>query len=499
MLHILFSSRQKNSKSTRISSFLNTQRRQRLLLLVAFYALFLFLVYVVLIPNSFVLATSIEPSSTSCSNNNNISRNPITMSTPATSIETQHCTTKEKVCIIGSGNWASAISIIIGNNCKRLDFCHSDVYMYVYDEIITLQQGGGQDKLSNIMNTQHENIKYLPNIKLPVNIIAIPDLTKAIEGATILIFCLPHQFLTPILKTIQKNTHLLHPNGCRGVSLIKGMDYDPKDKVPVLISKTIEDTINNNNYHYHDNNDKNFSCGVLMGANVANGVAKQQICESTLATNFKSSRLNEQTKQIFHNEQYFRVQHTTDIYGTEACGALKNIVALGCGFIDSMYDKDKVDEGSNTKAALIRIGLLEMKRFCQLFLDGVKDDTFNESCGIADLITTCYSGRNYKCAKEFGYRQQQQLHPNTNKWNEKKCRDEWSMIEKSLLNGQKLQGTPTCEEVYMILSSRNLLQSFPLFHVIYEIAFQGRPINQIVDGIHVVNIDNDGIDLRSRL
>lgn len=405
---------------------------------------------------------------------------------------------KEKVCIIGSGNWASAISLIIGSNTQTLDFCQSDVNMYVYDEIVTVptptkDNGRGEtiimkeEKLSHVINTRHENVKYLPNIKLPPNIVAVPDLVDAIKGASLLIFCLPHQFLKPILHTIRDNYHLLHPNGCRGVSLIKGMDYDPDSKSPILISKVIQDTLNQN----RQVNEIPFSCGVLMGANVANGVARKQICESTLATNYYyDPSLNKKTVQIFNNPHHFRVQHTKDIYGTEACGALKNIIALGCGFVDSLYDKDKIDEGSNTKAALIRIGLLEMKRFSQLFLNHVENDTFWQSCGVADLITTCYSGRNYKCAKVFGSNRQAAEEV---VWNEEKCQQEWTSIENSLLNGQKLQGTLTSQEIYAILSSRNLLTYFPLMNVIYKIAFEGKDVYHIVDGITAV--DESGVNL----
>ena len=126
---------------------------------------------------------------------------------------------KTKVCIIGSGNWGSAIAKIVGNNCTALPFCEDKVNMWVHEEIVTDQTNGTRAKLSNIINQRHENVKYLPDISLPENVVAVPDLAEASRGANLLIFVVPHQFLPPILPEIKANI----PDHARGVSLIKGL------------------------------------------------------------------------------------------------------------------------------------------------------------------------------------------------------------------------------------------------------------------------------------
>merc|ERR1712151_1379431 len=160
---------------------------------------------------------------------------------------------------------------------------------------------------------------------------------------------------------------------------------------------------------------------VLMGANVANEVAAGEFCEATLGCTAVEHQ--ETLVKIFDCEP-FRVTAVDDIAGAELCGALKNVVALGAGFCDGL------GYGGNTKAAVIRIGLKEMQRFCEKFYGDrkIKQETFLESCGVADLITTCFGGRNRKCAEIFA------------KEVIKGAAKEWSVIESEELNGQKLQG-----------------------------------------------------------
>merc|ERR1719401_21673 len=190
--------------------------------------------------------------------------------------------------------------------------------------------------------------------------------------------------------------------------------------------------------------------GVLMGANVANEVAAGEFCEATLGLTDRKHA--EVLRKLFHCNS-FRVNVVDDIPGVELCGALKNVVALGAGFCDGL------DYGGNTKAALIRIGLQEMKLFIRHFYPEVKDSTFLESCGVADLITTCFGGRNRKCAEAFV---------------RGKGIKTWESIEKELLGGQKLQGTLTAQEIWPVMQKHNLCEKLPLLTTVYQIAFEDK-------------------------
>lgn len=180
--------------------------------------------------------------------------------------------------------------------------------MWVYEEDID------GEKLSQIINTKHENVKYLPGIKLPENILAVTDLIEACADATLVIFVTPHQFIESICYQIK---NAISPNA-RGISLMKGVETGPDGMI--LLSKRIEDLLK-------------IDMSVLMGANIANEVAKEQFCESTLGYKNKESALI--WKKLF-NTNYFRVNCIDDIEGVELCGALKNIVALAAGFCDGL-------------------------------------------------------------------------------------------------------------------------------------------------------------------
>jgi glycerol-3-phosphate dehydrogenase (NAD+) len=145
----------------------------------------------------------------------------------------------EKVCIVGSGNWGSAISTLVGRNCRILANYDNEVNMWVYEEMVETEDGSTQ-KLTDVINTQHENVKYLPGIRLPENVKAVPDLNEACHDATLLIFVLPHQFLPRLLPTIREAAN----PSCRGVSLIKGLGEEVLSSILICHSCCLAGMLN---------------------------------------------------------------------------------------------------------------------------------------------------------------------------------------------------------------------------------------------------------------
>ena len=70
----------------------------------------------------------------------------------------------------------------------------------------------GKGKLTDIINSTHQNERYLPNVELPENLVAVSDLKEVVKGATLLLFVVPHQFLPNVLKTL-KEPGVIDPHG----------------------------------------------------------------------------------------------------------------------------------------------------------------------------------------------------------------------------------------------------------------------------------------------
>lgn len=64
----------------------------------------------------------------------------------------------------------SAIAKIVGANAAKYDKFDTTVNMWVFEEMVNGR------KLTEIINTDHENVKYLPGHKLPPNVVSLRTL-----------------------------------------------------------------------------------------------------------------------------------------------------------------------------------------------------------------------------------------------------------------------------------------------------------------------------------
>ena len=172
-----------------------------------------------------------------------------------------------QVCIVGSGNWGSAIARLVGFNAARLPerfqkevtgqdsrTFHIFIYIMLQVAMWVFEEEVNGRKLTEIINTDHENVKYLPGRKLPENVVAVPDISVAAADADFLIFVLPHQFIGRACAPLKGK---LKPEA-QGLSLVKGFAIQPGGGIK-LISELITAEMG-------------LPVSVLMGANLANEV-----------------------------------------------------------------------------------------------------------------------------------------------------------------------------------------------------------------------------------
>ncbi|CAD2104671.1 glycerol-3-phosphate dehydrogenase, putative [Plasmodium vinckei lentum] len=126
---------------------------------------------------------------------------------------------------------------------------------------------------------------------------------------------------------------------------------------------------------------------------------------------------------------------------------------------------DGLETCTNSKAAIIRIGINETILFGKTFFENFNENVIFESCGFADIITSFLAGRNARCAAEFV-----KSHP----------KKSWEQLEIELLNGQKLQGIVTLKYAYDMIKKNELTEKFPLLTILYQISFENKDPSELI-------------------
>jgi glycerol-3-phosphate dehydrogenase (NAD+) len=355
----------------------------------------------------------------------------------------------KRVVVIGNGNWGTTIAKLIAENVAESDIIENTVRMYVHEEEYNNR------KLSEIINEDRINSKYLPDVLLPSNLLAFTNMDEC-STADIFIFCIPHQYITS-MKHIKRKEHSFGVNLCKGLIHENATLYAPSEYISKMLKMDV--------------------CS-LMGANIANEVARQCLSDTTIG--YQKEHQIPYLRAMFES-CYFKPTYMPYNRGMEVSGAVKNIVGVAYGIICGLSDKYSQEAtcgnsinasgnsisnigvngsakdaftfniGTNTKAMVFRKGLMEIERACK-----VMQGQFYclESACLGDLFVSCLSGRNFKCGYEIA-----------------RYGSNVEEIE-SRMNGQRLQGPLTAKEMYHWLISSNCnMSDFPIIESVFNICF----------------------------
>ncbi len=260
-----------------------------------------------------------------------------------------------RVAVIGDGGWGTTLAILLAENGHQ----------------VTLW--GAFPEYTAQVSRLRVNKKFLPGIRIPDSIDLTADLKDAVEGNEVIVLAVPSQYLTGMLRRIKKLDYKDKPF----VSVVKGVDTKTFLTMSQLVLKELGKV----------------KVAVLSGPTIAIEVARK--VPTTAVSASKDMRLAKRVQGLFSCAT-FRVYTNNDVLGVELCGSVKNVIALACGICDGL------GFGTNTKAAVLTRGLVEMSRLGRVL--GADPKTFIGLAGLGDLATTCFSlnSRNRFVGSELG-------------------------------------------------------------------------------------------------
>lgn len=261
-----------------------------------------------------------------------------------------------KIAILGGGAMATACSILLAE--------HPDQQVAIWAR---------SKEFADQIQTDRENKRLLPGIRIPASVTVTSDLEQALHDAEYVVASIPTQFLRSALQDAKPLMTRQRPV----VSVIKGIE----NSTFLRPSEIIQDVLGDR------------GVVALSGPSHAEEIGRR--LPATVVAASGDLELAKQVQRMF-NTQRFRVYTNVDLIGVELAGALKNVIAIAAGISDGL------GYGDNAKSSLMTRGLVEITRFGVHF--GAEAATFSGLAGIGDLITTCVSthGRNRHVGERLG-------------------------------------------------------------------------------------------------
>jgi glycerol-3-phosphate dehydrogenase (NAD(P)+) len=320
-----------------------------------------------------------------------------------------------KIGVVGAGSWGTALAKLLAEKGFNLD-------LWAFEPEVKEQ-----------INTQRENVFFLPEKKLPKNITCTNNLEKAVKGKDLVLVVVPSHCMRDVAEKMK--------------------DFVSSDTIIVTASKGIE-----NKTHLTmlgilkeklvSIKEKNLA--VLSGPSFAKEVADR--LPSVVAVASTDRTTAEYVQHVFACS-CFRVYINDDPVGVEVGGAMKNVIAIAAGICDGM------NMGLNARAALITRGLTEVTKLGIRL--GANPHTLSGLSGVGDLLLTCTGdlSRNYTVGKRVGSGEKIEA-----------ITKEMRMVA---------EGVKTTKSVYNL--SRKLGIDLPICNEVYYVLYENLPVAETKD------------------
>ena len=266
---------------------------------------------------------------------------------------------KDAVCgMIGYGSWATALVYTLHTN-------RQNVWWHIRNP-----------EVLESIQTEGRNAKYLSDIDFDREYInATDDINEVVRNSDIIIIAAPSAYLKDFLKD------LTEPLDDKFIlSATKGIIPDDYK----TITEFFRDTYNLSYDHL----------GLISGPSHAEEVSRNKLSYLTVAST------DEENGKIIGSRfatSSLQIRFSSDIYGIEYAGILKNIYALAGGLAAGL------GYGDNFRAVLTAAGAQEMTRFINESYPFERNTM--QSAYLGDLLVTSYStfSRNRRLGQLIGH------------------------------------------------------------------------------------------------
>lgn len=262
----------------------------------------------------------------------------------------------QTIAILGAGSWGTSLAVHLARTGH------------------TVRLWGRDAALMGKLEADRVNAVYLPGISLEPQVRTTASLTEALAGVTLVVAAIPSHGLRPVIHQAVAEVPVAVPI----VSTVKGIEHGTWFRM----SEVIE-----------DESGPGRPVAVLSGPTFALEVARGLPAAVTIAS--KDAAVAALVQQEFRSPT-IRLYGTDDVVGVEVGGALKNVIAIAAGVVESC------GLGANATAALVTRGLAEISRLAMAM--GGRRETLAGLSGLGDLVLTCTGqlSRNRQLGIELG-------------------------------------------------------------------------------------------------